>query len=293
MMTVIGEWLASTLRTSAPLIFAAMGGLMSERSGVVNIALEGKMLMGALAAAVVTLSFSNPYLGLLTAVIAGGMVGAIYALAVIRLRADQIVAGTAINLLALGTAPFVCKILYGRVGSTPGVPIEYQLVWGPVVGAFVLVVLIWALLKWTPLGLWIQFAGEHPTALDTAGVSVNGVRWVAVITAGSFAGLGGAVLSICLSSSYSQGMTAGRGFIALAALIFGKWKPVPTLLACLLFGFFRALEIRMQGVVLWGTDPAPVQLIESIPYLLTMAVLAGFVGKSRAPNQLGIPYLHQ
>lgn len=290
MMALALQLLASTLRVSTPLLFAAMGGLLSERSGVVNIALEGMMLVGALAAAVVTLATGSPWLGTLGAMAAGVVLAAAYGLFVIRLRADQIVAGTAINMLALGIAPFVCKVLYGRISSTPSVPIENQfgseLMW--VAFAVVPVVAYW--IRNTPSGMWVRFAGEHPAALDAAGVRVNRVRWFAVLMSGVLSGLGGATLSISLSSSYSQGMTAGRGFIALAALIFGKWTPLPVGLACLLFGFFRALEIRLQGVVLWGTEPVPVQFIEAVPYILTVLVLAGIVGQSRAPKSLGLPY---
>jgi simple sugar transport system permease protein len=256
----------------------------------VNIALEGMMIVGALAGAIVTFYFHSPWFGVLAAALAGGGLALVYALVVIRLRADQIVAGTAMNMLAFGMAPFACKILFGNVGSSPGIPLEDQFVLTPVFGALLLVPLVHLWFSYTPSGLWVKFAGEHPHALDAAGVRVNRVRWAAVFMSGILAGLGGATLSICLSSSYSGGMTAGRGYIALAALIFGSWRPIPTALACLLFGLFKAMEIRLQGVVLWGDHPVPVQLIEALPYLLTVLALAGIVGRSRAPKALGIPY---
>jgi simple sugar transport system permease protein len=145
------------------------------------------------------------------------------------------------------------------------------------------------ILRQTPFGLWVRFAGEHPEALDAAGVRVNRVRWMGVLISGALAGLGGATLSVFLSSSFSRNMTAGRGFMALAALIFGKWKPVPTALACLLFGFTDALQITLQGVVIGGHE-VPVQFIQILPYVVTIFLLAGFVGKSRAPKALGLPF---
>ena len=145
----------------------------------------------------------------------------------------------------------------------------------------------WLWMKYTRGGLWLSFAGEHPEALDAAGIRVNRVRWAAVLMSGALAGLGGASLSVFLASSFSRNMTAGRGFMALAALIFGKWKPVPTAVACLLFGFAEAVQIRLQGVSLWGGNPIPVQFIQIFPYVVTVLVLAGFVGRSRAPKALG------
>ena len=290
---MLTQLLASTLRVSTPLIFAALGGMFSERSGVINIALEGMMLLGAWGAAVGTLATHSPWLGMGCGLVAGMAVAAVYGLFVIRLRSNQIVAGTAINMLALGLTPVLCKALYDVTGSTPSIPLgeRFQsdplyLCW-PLYICWALVVASWCWLKYTPTGLWVSFAGEHPEALDAAGIRVNRVRWLAVLASGALAGLGGATLSVLLSSSFSRNMTAGRGFIALAALIFGKWKPVPTALACLLFGFTEALQIRLQGVVLWGTEPLPVQFIQILPYAVTILVLAGFVGQSRAPKALG------
>jgi general nucleoside transport system permease protein len=280
----------STLRLSTPLIFAALGGLLSERSGIINIALEGLMLAGAWGAAVGTLAAHSPWLGSVCGMCAGLLLAALYGLFVIRLRANQVVAGMAINLLALGLTPFLCKVLYDVTGSTPSIPIENRFHSAPLWMSWALVVVCWLWMKYTPAGLWLNFAGEKPEALEAAGVRVNRVRWAAVLASGALAGMGGASLSVFLSSAFSRNMTAGRGFMALAALIFGKWKPMPTALACLLFGFADAVQIRLQGKVLWGTEPIPVQFIQILPYVVTMLVLAGFVGHSRAPKALGIPF---
>jgi ABC-type uncharacterized transport system permease subunit len=288
--SMTGQLVASTLRVSTPLIFAALGGMFCERSGVINIALEGMMLIGAFGAAVGTLVSHSPWLGSACGMGAGVVLAAIYGLFVIRLRANQIVAGMAINMLAMGLTPFFCKILYDVTGSTPSIPIAERFQSAPLYLSWGLVVICFLWMKYTPTGLWVSFAGEHPEALAAAGIRVNRVRWVAVLVSGALAGMGGASLSIFLSSSFSRDMTAGRGFMALAALIFGKWKPLPTALACLLFGFADAVQIRLQGVALWGDQPMPVQFIQILPYLVTILVLAGFVGRSQAPKALGTAF---
>lgn len=281
---------ASTIRVSTPLLFAALGGWFSERSGVINIALEGLMLIGAFAAAAVAYATHNPWLGLAAGMGAGMALSAVYAFSVIQLRSDQIVAGTAINFLALGAAPFLSKMIFESTASTPTVDLSARFQSAPIWMALVLVAgaALWT--RITPSGLWVRFAGENPDALSAAGVRVNFVRWMAVLTSGALAGLGGVSLSIFLASSFSRNMTAGRGFIALAALIFGKWRPIPAALACLLFGFMDGIQIRLQGVTLWGSDPVPVQFIQVLPYLFTIVVLAGFVGNARAPKSIGLPY---
>jgi simple sugar transport system permease protein len=284
---MISEIFSSTLRVSTPLIFAAMGGLFSERAGVINIALEGLMLVGAFGAAVGTLVTHSPWLGSVCGLGAGVALVALYGFCVIRLRANQIVAGTAINMLALGITPFLCKILYDVTGSTPAIPIAERFRSAPLYLVWPMVALVYLGFKHTPAGLWLGFAGEHPEALNAAGVRVNLVRWAALLLGGAMAGLGGACLSIFLASSFSRNMTAGRGFMALAALIFGKWKPVPTALACLLFGFTEAVQIPLQRVVISDGKPIPVQLIQILPYLATMLVLAGFIGESKPPKALG------
>jgi simple sugar transport system permease protein len=287
---MLTQLLASTVRVSTPLIFAALGGMLSERAGVINIALEGMMLVGAFGAAVGTLATHSPWLGSLCGMAAGLSLAALYAFCVIRLRANQIVAGMAINMLALGLTPFLCKILYDVTGSTPAIPLEQRFRSAPLYLSWLLVGVCWFVLKHTRAGLWLGFAGEHPQALDAAGIRVSRVRWMAVLASGALAGMGGASLSIFLSSSFARNMTAGRGFMALAALIFGKWKPVPTALACLLFGLAEAAAIRLQGVVLWGTEPVPVQFIQILPYAVTVLVLAGFVGRARPPKALGTAF---
>ena len=274
------------LRMATPMIFASMGGLMSERSGVVNIALEGFMLTGAFAAAVVAYYTHSEWLGWCFALLAGCLIGAIYAFFVIELKADQIVTGTAINILTVGVMPFLTKILFNSTGSTPSLALDDRFSFEPIAMAFVLVTGLTYWFYQTHSGLWLQFAGEHPEALASAGVSVRKVRWLSVIASGAFAALGGATLSTFLASSYSPLMTGGRGFMALAALIFGRWKPVPTLAACLFFGITEALQIRLQGVSLGGIV-VPVQFIQILPYVVTIIALAGFFGKSEAPKSLG------
>jgi ABC-type uncharacterized transport system permease subunit len=289
-MSLLLQILASTLRLSTPLIFAAIGGLFSERAGVINIGLEGFMLIGAFGAAAGTLWTHSPWLGAACGVLAGGLLAVFFAIFVIRLRANQVVAGMAINMLALGLTPFFCKCLYNVTGSTPALPLEEQLHSAPLYLSWSLVLAAWVLVKYTRVGLRLFFAGEHPEALNAAGISVNRLRWIAIVISGLLAGAGGASLSIFLSSSFSRNMTAGRGFMALAALIFGKWKPIPAALACVLFGFADALQIRLQGTTWWGGKIIPLQLTQILPYVVTVLVLAGFIGHSRPPKALGTPF---
>ena len=280
---MIWELLSSTLRLATPLMFAALGGLLSERSGVIQITLEGFMLVGALAAATMTTLTWNPWLGVGAGAIAGMMLSLIYALFVLKIRSDQIVTGTALNLFAFGLCPFITKIVFESTGSTPPIPLEHHL--GPefLWMGFAFVALIGLMIARTRFGLWIQFAGESPRALQSAGVSVSKVRWICVALCGALAGLGGSSLSISLASSYSPNMTAGRGFMALAALIFGGWRVLPTLGACLLFAFVDAIQIRMQGV----TTFIPVSLVQILPYVATIIALVGFFGHSRIPKGIG------
>lgn len=285
-----GELAASTLRISTPMIFAAMGGMFSERSGVINIALEGMMLIGAFGAAVGTLHTHSPWLGSACGMGAGMALAAVYALFVILLRADQIVAGMAINMLAMGLTPFLCKILYDQTTSTPAIPLAQQFQSAPLYLCWGLVVACALWVRFTPTGLRLSFAGENPQALDAAGIRVNRLRWIAVLISGALAGMGGGTLSIYLSSSFSRDMTSGRGYMALAALIFGKWRPLPAAAACVLFGFTEAVQIRLQGHSVWGGHEIPVQFIEILPYVVTVLVLAGFVGRSRPPAALGTAF---
>ena len=281
----------STVRLSTPLILAALGGLFSERSGVINIALEGMMLAGAFTAAAVTYAVGNPFVGLLAGMGAGVVIAGIHALACIRYRADQVVTGTAINILMIGVPPLLSGAFFLSSGSTPQIPKEHLIPWTPIIIAIALVPITWYVLYNTPFGLRLRSVGENPEAADAAGVRVNRMRYAGVLLSGLLAGIGGAYLSIGQSSLFTRNMTSGRGFIALAALIFGKWRPVQTMLACLLFGFTEAVTIQMQGVVkLPSGEDIPVQFIQMVPYLLTIVVLAGFIGSSRPPKALGIPY---
>lgn len=281
----------STIRLSTPLVLAALGGMFSERSGVINIALEGMMLAGAFTAAAVTYAVGNPFVGLLAGMGAGLAIAAIHAVACIRYRADQVVTGTALNILMIGVPGFLGGALFLSSGSTPQIAKEHLIPWTPIVIAIALVPITWYVLYKTPFGLRLRSVGENPEAADAAGVRVARMRYAGVLLSGLLAGLGGAYLSIGQSSLFTRNMTSGRGFIALAALIFGKWRPVQTMLACLLFGFTEAVTIQMQGVVkLPSGEDIPVQFIQMVPYLLTIIVLAGFIGSSRPPRALGIPY---
>ena len=287
----------STIRLSTPLVFAALGGMFSERSGVINIALEGLMLSGAFTAAVVTYELNNPYIGFVAGMIAGAATALVYAVAVIKFEADQVVTGFAINILMLGLPAVISSRLYDSAGSTQQIAKEFLL---PdlfnrlpiaAILAFLLVPLCWYVLYKTPFGLRLRATGENPAAADAAGVSVPTLRYVAVVISGVLAAAGGAYLSIGQSSLFTRGMTAGRGFIALAALILGKWRPVPVMFGCLFFGFTEALAIQLQGYLKMPSgEDIPVQFIQMIPYVLTIIVMAGFIGISRAPKALGIPY---
>jgi ABC-type uncharacterized transport system permease subunit len=289
----------STIRLSTPLILAGLGGMFSERSGVINIALEGKMLAGAFTAAAVTyaadaklgMGNASPWVGLLAAIVAGLFIAAIYAVACIRFKADQVVSGAAINILMFGMPGFLSGAFFLSSGSTPQLPKEHLIPLTPIVIAFAMVAVSWYVMYRTPFGLRLRSVGEQPEAADAAGVSVNRIRYFGVLIAGVLAGIGGAYLSIGQSSLFTRNMTSGRGFIALAALIFGKWRPVQTMLACLLFGFTEALSIQMQSTVkLPSGEDVPVQFIQMVPYVVTIIVLAGFIGSSRPPKALGIPY---
>lgn len=286
----------SAIRLATPLIFAALGGLFSERSGVINIALEGLMLVGAFTAAVATYELSNPYLGLLCGMAAGALTALIYAVAVIKFEADQVVAGFAINILMLGLPQLLSGAIYDSAGSTPQIDKAFLLpeIFGINFAsflAFLLVPICWYVLYKTPFGLRIRATGENPAAADAAGINVIRLRYTAVILSGILAAAGGAYLSIGQSSLFTRGMSAGRGFIALAALILAKWRPWQALFACLFFGFTEALTIQIQGAIkLPSGEDIPVQFIQIIPYVLTIIVLAGFIGLSRAPKSLGIPY---
>ena len=249
------------------------------------------MLAGAFSAAAVTYAVGNPWIGLLAGIGAGLLIAAIHALACIRYQANQVVSGTAINILMVGVPGFLSGAFFLSSGSTPQLPREQLIPNTPIVIAALMVPLAWYVLYRTPFGLRLRSVGENPEAADAAGISVDRIRYTGVLLSGVLAGIGGAYLSIGQSSLFTRNMTSGRGFIALAALIFGKWRPVQTTLACLLFGFTEAVSIQMQGVVkLPSGEDIPVQFIQIVPYVLTIVVLAGFIGHSRPPRALGLPY---
>lgn len=289
--------LGSALRATTPLLLAALGGLFSERSGVVNIALEGIILFGALAAAVTVQQLEAnlgtqiawaPWVGLLGAMIIGGFIGWIHAVISIRYKADQIISATAINLMAVGIPALILTGLYSN--STTSQPVANRLpLWGgfsPLVYlAFLLVPIVWYVVFRTPFGLRLRSVGEHPDAADSVGIDVRRMRYYGVILSGVLAGLAGAYLSIGNLNQFVGNMSGGRGFIALAALIFGKWHPVGVLGATLLFGAFEAV-----ATLLGGSQLLPPTIVESIPFILTMFVLAGFIGRSVMPKALGRPF---
>ncbi len=278
--------LTATLRLSAPLVFAAMGGLLSERSGVMNIALEGFMLVGAFSAAAGTYYTGRPFLGLLIGTGAAMLASVIHAFWSITLRGDQIVAGTALNLLGAGIPAFLLQRLFETAGGTPAVARLPTMGGGlnvlvPV--AFLLVPLVHYLLFHTRAGLRIQAAGEHPHAAESVGVDVARYRYACVLASGALAGVGGAYLSIGDLSQFTVGMTAGRGFIALAAVIFGNWNPVATLGATLLFGAAQAARVQAQALNL----PISQDLLIALPYLLTLIAITGLVRHATPPAGLG------
>jgi simple sugar transport system permease protein len=296
---------AAMLRAATPLIFAAIGGMFSERSGVVNIGLEGMMLMGAFFGILGADKLGSWVLGLVTAVVAGGAIAFVHAVFSIHVRADQIVSGTAVNFLALGLTGYLFIDIYGTQGTptdvsaVPDVHIRFLQDWyfvGPVFGqlnlmiwlALVTVVLAWIVMFKTPLGLRIRSVGEHPLAADTVGIPVYAVRYASVTVSGMLAALGGAYLSIGFVHSFSENMTAGRGFIALAALIFGKWRPFGASAAALLFGFSSGLADRLQE---YSTSVAT--LFSALPYALTLVAVAGVIGRSIPPAAVGRPYKKQ
>jgi simple sugar transport system permease protein len=300
-LVTIGAVLAATIRNATPLVFAALGGMFSERSGVVNIGLEGLMLISAFAGVVGAFLSGTVWIGLLFAVGAGLLFALIHAVMCVTFEADQIISGTAINLLALGGTAFLMVIVFGQGGTSPDVekfdPIAIPLLSQiPVVGRALfdqslLVYLMYAMvpitffvLFRTPFGLRLRATGEVPEAVDTAGVSVARMRYYGVALSGMLAALGGVYLSMSLLSSFTEGMTAGRGFIALAAMIFGRWHPVGAFGAALLFGLGGALTIRVPP------EAIPNEFIQMIPYVLTIVVLAGFGGRAIAPAAVGKPY---
>jgi len=296
---------AATLRFATPLAFAALGGLFSERSGVVNIGLEGMMLMGAFFGIMGADKTGSWWLGLLIGIAAGGAAALVHAFFSIHLQADQIVGGTAINFLAVGVTGYLFIDIYGTEGTPSDIPsipnvrlpfLEDVPFLGEIFGhlnlmiwiAILLVPLTWLVIFKTPVGLRIRACGEHPRAADTVGINVYAIRYGAVVISGMLAAAGGAYLSIGFVNSFNESMTAGRGFIALAALIFGSWRPFGAAAACLLFGFSSALAQRLPEY----SQSASV-LFQALPYVLTLIAVAGVIGRSIPPAAVGRPYRKQ
>jgi general nucleoside transport system permease protein len=297
--------IAATLRFATPLAFGALAGIVSERSGVVNVGIEGMMLTGAFFGIFGADLLDSWFLGLLVGMAAGGLLALIHAVFSIHLRADQIVSGMALNFLALGVTGYIFLDHYGDQGTPDNVPrvpdvsipgLKDVSFFGDAIGKtnlliwvmLILVVAITIFLFRTPQGLRLRSVGEHPRAAETVGISVIRTRYVAVVTSGTLAALGGAYLSIGFVGSFNQGMTAGRGFIALAAVIFGKWRPGGALAAALLFGFSTALAQRLPAF-----SPSAAVLFQALPYVLTLIAVAGIIGRSRPPEAVGQPYVKE
>lgn len=313
----IGSLIASTLRLSTPLILCALAGTVSERAGVIDLGLEGKMLMCAFTAASVGATSGSLIVAILAAMVVGIAMSMLHGWGCVSQRGDQVVMGMALTMTAAGLTVVLGLAWFGLGGQTPPLPDPVRLkplfeidpqAWPAgvrglmlafaghnvlVYGGFALVAGVWWLLYRTRFGLRLRATGENPAMVDAAGVSVKGMRYAALAINGMLASLAGLYLVMALNASFSPHMTAGRGYMALAAMIFGKWHPVGALLACLLFGFLDASAIQLQGVVLPGIGPVPVQAIQALPYVLTVVLLAGFIGNSRAPAALGRPYLKE
>jgi ABC-type uncharacterized transport system permease subunit len=302
----------ATLTAATPLTLGAMAGILCERSGIINIAIEGMMLSGAFAAVAFASIFDSLWMGLLMASVVGGVMAALHAVLSIKYKVDQIISGTVINILAAGGTRFLNVRLLEPAGlSTPGsfdiisIPVLSEI---PIVGpilfenqptVFVMLILLlvvnWAVF-FTPWGLRMRACGEHPRAADTVGVHVNRMRYISVILAGLIAGIGGAYFSLGEVGTFEDGMTRGQGFVALAAMIFGNWNPIGGFLAALLFGFANALQVKMQiiqPVLPFVDQPIPHQFLQMAPYILTIIVVAGVVGRARPPAEEGKPYEKQ
>lgn len=319
-LDTLAQVLASTIRLTVPLLFACLAGLYSERSGVFDIGLEGKMLIAAFAAGAAASVGQSPWLGLLAAIGASVAFALLHGFAVITHRGDQIVSGLAVNIIAVGLTAQVGSYWFEEGGQTPQLEpdsrfLEIRLPWAdaiadvPVFGqiytqvlsghsiltyfAFAMVPLTSYILFRTRFGLRLRAVGENPAAADTAGISVTWMRYQAVICCGVLCGFAGTYLAIAQSAGFSRNMTAGKGFIALAALVFAKWQPVSAMRACLLFGLLDAIAIRLQGTPIPGIGVVPVQLVQAIPYALTVALLAGFIGRATPPKAGGVAYVKE
>ena len=287
-MGMIFSLLLSTIRQAAPILITAIGGVFSEITGVVNIGLEGMMLIGAFAAAVASYYTGNPWIGLIAGMCAGGLLAYVHAVLSIKFKGNQIVSGVAINLFAGGFTVFMLRILFRQAGNSPAAE-KLPTIFGLSVIVYliyIIAILAHIFIYKTVTGLRMRAVGEHPLAVDTAGVDIYKIRYFGVIMSGVFAGMGGAYLSIGALSQFTKGMSAGRGFIALAAMIFGKWTPLGAVGASLLFGFAEGLQTLMQQ----HFRQIPPQFLQMIPYVLTILALAGVVGKAVAPAADGKPY---
>ena len=312
--------LDSTVRLATPLVLAALAGLFAERSGVVDIGLEGKMLGAAFAGASAAAVTGSAWTGLLAGVAFSVFLSLVHGFASITHRGNQVVSGMALNIAVAGLAPTLADAWFRQAGRTPRLgegarfgPIDLPFaeaarglpVLGPLYAevlsehnvlvyfAALAVPLVAFVVYRTRFGLRLRAVGENPSAVDTAGIPVEGMRYRALVVTGVLCGVAGTYLSVAHNASFIRDMTAGRGYLALAALIFGKWRPVPTLCACLLFAFTDALQARLQGVDLPGVGQIPVQAIQALPYLLTVLLLAGFVGRAVAPKAIGQPYVKE
>jgi ABC-type uncharacterized transport system permease subunit len=310
----------ATIRVSVPLLLACLAGLYSERAGVFDIGLEGKMLVGAFSGAAAAAVTGNAWLGLLTAIAVAVAMALVHGFASITHRGNQIVSGVAINFIAAGSTIILGQAWFRQGGRTPALtgPSRFEAITlpgadavrevpilGPVYSemisghsilvyvAFLMVPFTWWVLFRTRFGLRLRAVGENPAAVDTAGISVSWLRYRAVICTGVLTGISGAYLSVAQNAGFVKDMTAGKGFIALAALIFAKWKPVPAMFACLLFGFLEAASIRFQGQAWPLIGKVPVQFMQALPYVLTVVLLAGFVGKAIPPRAGGVPYVKE
>lgn len=300
MLNEIALVIGITLMYSTPLIFGALGGVISERSGVVNIGIEGMMTVGAFTGAAVAYYSGNPWLAFLMAGLAGGLIAVLHAVASVTFKADQTISGIAINLIGPGFALFFCRLLFKKATMTPpsktlpklyndtGLPgiLKNINVNASVILALAAAVLLWLFLYKTKWGLHVRSVGEHPAAADTLGISVTRIRYVCVIVSGILSGFGGASMTLAIISQFTPTAISGQGFIALAAVIFGKWTPYGAYGACLLFGFAQALTIVLGG----GQFAIPSEILAMLPYVLTIVVLILFVGRSVAPKEDGIPY---
>lgn len=299
--------ISTTLMYSTPLIYTALGGVFSENSGIVNIGLEGMMTIGAFAGAATGFITGNPWLAFLAGGLAGAFFALIHAFATISFNADHTISGVAINLLAPGFALFISKIMFAGATTTPTIPMENKIPrifngtfpsgsvldtifnnYATVYLAFILVIVAYYVLYKTKFGLRIRSVGEHPGAADTLGINVSRVRYSAVLISGFLAGLGGASMSLALVSSFRPTLVSGQGYIAMAAVIFGKWRPQWAALACLLFGFSTALSVYFGSPTLPFTINE--NLLSMIPYVVTLIILVLFVKSSKAPSALGNPY---